>query len=105
MTIWCRITAVTADDRVAAVWQLEGAGAPDMAAVEAVAQQALGARRAGNRLVLEDVAPGLDELLRLAGLAERVGGPVQVERKAESGEQPLGVEEVEEERHLGDLPA
>ncbi len=78
---------------------LEGVGAPDLGAVDAVAHRALAAARAGGRLVLCDVEPELDDLLRLAGLA------VEVEGQPERREQPLRVEEGQEEGHLGDLPA
>lgn len=82
-----------------ATWVLEGDGPPDLAAVDSIAKQALAATRAGGRLVLAQVAPALRELLALAGL------PVEVQGETERREQALGVEEVEEEGHLGDLPA
>ena len=96
---WCRITAYDAGGRVTASWLLEGDGTPDLAAVDAVAHQALAATRAGGRLVLADVTPALRELLELAGLG------VEMEGQPESREQALVVEEVEEEGHFGDLPA
>ena len=96
---WCRITAFDAGGRTTASWVVRGEGAPDLAAVDAIAKQALAATRAGGHLVLAEVVPALRELLVLAGLA------VEVEGQPESREQALVVEEVEEESHLGDLPA
>ncbi len=113
---------------------LQGVGAPDLGAVDAVAHRALAAARAGGRLVLCDVEPELDDLLRLAGLAplpftsamsplpdegirpgvcepatsQRFSAgalAVEVEGQPERREQPLRVEEEQEEGHLGDLPA
>jgi hypothetical protein len=66
--------------------------------VNLVARLALGARRAGRRLVLVEVSAELAELLDLAGL------PVEVQRQAERGEEALRVEGVEEEVEPGDLP-
>lgn len=96
---WCRITAYDAGGQATATWVVAGDGAPDLAAVDSIAKQALAATRAGGRLVLAEVAPGLQELLVLTGLS------VEVEGQPEGREQALVVEEVEEERHLGDLPA
>jgi hypothetical protein len=96
---WCRITAFDADGQMGASRVLGGYGAPDLAAVDDIAKDALAAARAGGRVVLSDVVPALQELLVLAGLT------VEVDRKTEGREQPLRVEEVEEEGHLGDLPA
>lgn len=85
---------------------LEGAGSPDLSAVDTLARRALEAARSGRRLLLHDVDPDLLDLLRLAGLHLNVQGlVVQVEGKPEGGEQPLGVEKGQEEGHLGDLPA
>ena len=110
---WCRITAFDAGGQLTASWVLRGEGAPDLGAVDSIAKQALAATRAGGRLVLAEVTPGLRELLLLAGLPVEVEGlsvevgglPVEVEGQPEGREQTLGVEEVEEEGHLGDLPA
>lgn len=78
---------------------LGGDGSPDLGAVDAIAHLSLAAARAGGRLVLHEVDPELDDLLRLTGL------PVEVEGQPERGEQPLWIQEREEEGHLGDLPA
>lgn len=103
---WCRITAFDAGGRVTASWVLSGEGAPDLGAVDSIAKQALAATRAGGRVVLADVIPGLRELLLLAGLPVEVEGlPVEVDGQPEGRKQALRVEEVEEEGHLGDLPA
>ncbi len=97
--LWCRMVFVRPDGRPERTELLHGEGPPDLGAVDAVAHRALAAARAGGRLVLRDVAPELDDLLRLAGLA------VEVEGQAERGEEPLRIEERQEEGHLGDLPA
>jgi hypothetical protein len=96
---WCRITAFDAGGEVTATWVLTGDGPPDLAAVDSIAKQALTATRAGGHLVLAEVAPRLRELLVLAGL------PVEMQGQPECREQALRIEEVEEERHLGDPPA
>ena len=96
---WCRITAFDATGEVTATWVLAGDGPPDIAAVDSIAKEALTATRAGGHLVLADVVPGLRELLALAGL------PVEMQGQSERREQALGIEEVEEEGHLGDSPA
>ena len=77
----------------------EGSGPPDFGAVDAVARLALLAGRLDARLEVTEVSPAMQELLELAGL------PVEVERQAERREEPLGVEESQEEVHPGDLPA
>ena len=96
---WCRITAFDAGGQITASWVLRGAGDPDLGSVDSIAKQAVAATRAGGRLVLAEVTPGLRELLVLAGL------PVEVEGQPEGREQTLVIEEIEEEAHLGDLPA
>ncbi|HET6965478.1 MAG TPA: hypothetical protein VFH58_11955 [Acidimicrobiales bacterium] len=104
--LWCRMVFVGPDGRPERTELLQGVGAPDLAAVDVVAHRALAAARAGYRLVLGDLEPALDDLLRLAGLTVQVEGlSVQVEGQAERREQPLRVEEGQEEGHLGDLPA
>ena len=95
---WCRITIVGPDGTEVASAVLEGPGAPDIATVNDVARQALLAARLGGAIVLDDVSPTMRELLDLAGLG------VEVEGKAECGEEPFGVQEVQEEIHPRDLP-
>jgi hypothetical protein len=87
VNVWCRVQIVGADHTTLASHQLAGAGLPDLGAVDDVARLALLARRLGGRIVLCDVSPALGSLLELAGLR------VEVERKAERGEEPLGIEE------------
>jgi hypothetical protein len=97
--VWCRCTVVGPDGRALRRRQLGGPGVPDLGAIEDVARLALKAARLGGHLVLSDVSPELRALLELSGLG------VEVERQAECREQPLRIEEVEEEAHPGDLPA
>ena len=66
---------VTADaDGTHHVVPLAGDGPPDLAVVEALARCQLMARRAGGRMWLEDLSPGLAELLDVAGLREQMTG-------------------------------
>jgi hypothetical protein len=66
---------VTADaDGTHRVVPLAGDGPPNLAVVEALARCQLMARRAGGRMWLEDLSPGLAELLDLAGLREQMTG-------------------------------
>jgi hypothetical protein len=85
---WCRITIF-----------LEGPGAPDLAAVDELAQWRLLCHRLGGRVIVDQLSPEMAELLELAGLG------VEVQRQAERREQPIVAQQVEEEGHLGDLPA
>jgi hypothetical protein len=87
MQRWCEVVLVGPGDTGVVRCDLRGRGAPDLRAVDDVAQFALLARRLGSALVLVDVDPGLRELLELAGLR------VEVQREPELGEEPLGVEE------------
>jgi hypothetical protein len=96
---WCRVTVVGPDGTELARYGLEGVGAPDLRAVDAVARAMLAVGRVGGTVVLGEVAPALAALLELAGLG------VEVEGQAELGKEPLGVQEGQEERHPGDLPA
>jgi len=99
---WARMV-VAAADGTRLTFLLTGDGPPDLAVVEALARFALMARRAGDRVWLEDVSPALGDLLDLAGLREALVGPPgppapeplggQVVRQAERGEQVLGVQE------------
>lgn len=102
---WCRVTVHAHCGVVVRDVVLAGNGAPDVGAVDRVARLSLLGTRIRGRTVLRDVAPALLELLALAGLSGLAGGAggVEVEREAEGGEQPLGVEEVEEEAHRADL--
>jgi hypothetical protein len=95
---WCRVAVVGADGASVTEVILEGTGPPDLAAVEEVARLALLARRLGATVGISEVSPPLGELLDLAGLG------VEVEGQPERGEEPLGVEIVEEEVHPGDPP-
>ena len=97
--LWCRITIVGPDGEQIASVALRGAGFPDLGTVDEVARLTLLARRLGGDIALTDVSPALRALLELAGL------PVEMEGQAELGEQPLGVQEAEEEAHPGDLPS
>jgi len=95
---WCRVTLVDADGVEIACCVLEGPGAPDLGAVDDFARLALLARRLGGGIVVTDLSPPLGALLELAGLG------VEVERQAELGEEAIGVQRGQEERHPGDLP-
>jgi hypothetical protein len=84
--LWGRIVVVRrhgGTDR----YPLSGPGRPTIEVVGLLARLALDAKRRGDRLRLEDASRELLELLELAGL------PVEVERQAEEGEQPLGLHE------------
>lgn len=71
---------VTADaDGTHHVVSLDGDGPPGLAVVEALARCQLMARRAGGRMWLEDLSPGLAELLDLAGLREEMTGKADPE--------------------------
>ncbi len=52
----------------------------------------------GGGLILTDVCPDLRALVELTGLV------VEMDGEPERGEEPLGVQQIEEERHAGDLP-
>jgi hypothetical protein len=83
---WARMV-VTASDGTRLVVPLAGDGPPDLAVIEALARFQLMARRAGNRVWLEDVSTALGDLLDLAGLRREMIG------QAEEREQALGVQE------------
>ena len=100
MTLWCRLTAEGghgSPTRGSLV--IEGPGLPDLDAVDDVARWILEAKRAGRRLVIEYLAPEMADLLDLVGLG------VEVQGKTEEREEPHGIQRLEEERHLGDLPS
>ncbi len=94
----CRVRVERFDGTIVGDRTLHGFGDPDLDSLDAVARLLLAARRAGERLVVVDAVPALWELLELAGLPVEVGG------EAEAGEDLAGVEQVEEEAHLGDAP-
>src|SRR5579875_740803 len=95
-TCWCRIRLVRPDGTPLPALMVDGIDPPDLATVDHVARTMLAARRLGLGVELTEVAPQLQELLDLVGLA------VEVERQPERREQPLGVEQVEEEAHPHD---
>lgn len=98
MRRWCRLVARAVDGTSCEQRDLAGCGAPDIAVVDVVARTALRATRVGNRLLVADAVEDVVVLLELAGLA----GVVEVQRQPEGREQPVRVQEVQEERHLGD---
>jgi len=95
---WCQIWVVRPDGAEVATFVLEGHGAPDLGAVDAVARFALMARRLGVGIVLAEVSPTLRALLELTGL------PVEVKGQSERREEPLRIQEGQEEVHPDDLP-
>ncbi len=97
INLWCRVRIVVAGRTALVCHELGGPGLPDLGAVDEVARLALLAGRLGGRIILSDVSPAMRSLLELAGLG------VEVERETEGGEEPLGVEEGQEELHPGDL--
>jgi hypothetical protein len=66
---------------------LQGGRRRSLEVVDLLARLRLACRRTGRRLVLEELAPELRELLDACGLLREVGG------EAENGEQAIGVEE------------
>jgi len=130
---WCRVTLFGPDGARLAGWDMGAGRPPDLAAVDEVARIALLAARLGGRVVLTQVSDRMRELLGLAGLPievgeaadeERVEGAagegaagegaagggaagersaVEVERQPELGEEPLRLQEGQEEAHPGDL--
>jgi hypothetical protein len=99
VTLWCRVLVVGPDRTALASHRLEGAGMPDLGAVDDVARLALLAGRIGGRIILSDVTPALRSLLELSGLR------VEAEWEAEGGEESLAVQEGQEKLHPGDLPS
>jgi hypothetical protein len=93
---WCRVTIVGPGGSELGRYVLQGQGAPDLATVDAVAHMALRAKRAGGGLVLSEVSADLRELLELSGLS------VEMQGEPELGKEPFGVQEGQEEGHLGD---
>jgi hypothetical protein len=79
-------------------WSVDGDGPPDVGVVDRLARVQLMARRFGCSICLRDTNADLALLLDLLGLSHLFGGPpsvVEVERKAEGGEQ-IRVEEAVE---------
>jgi hypothetical protein len=83
---WARVVIVKADGRREVTWLL-GEAPPDLAVVDALARLQLACRRRGDRVLLQEVAKKLDELLDLAALRG------EFEWEAEGGEEPVDVEE------------
>jgi hypothetical protein len=83
-----------------------GALPPDAHAVDALARLQLDARRRGEQACVRGASSELKELLAFCGLSFVLGveeaSGVERERQPEEREDRL---RVEEERHLGDLPA
>ena len=73
MVLWARVVMAGADGTHHVV-PLAGHGPPDLAVVEALARCQLLTRRAGGRMWLEEVSPGLAELLDLTGLRGELTG-------------------------------
>lgn len=84
--LWARMVVAAADGTRLTI-PLGGDGPPDLAVVEALARFQLMARRAGDRVWLEDVSAALGDLLDLAGIRR------QMVRQPERREQPRGVQE------------
>jgi hypothetical protein len=108
--LWCRMTIVGPGDLELAAFALKGPGDPDIGAVDDVARFVVLAKRLGGRLVLTELSTKLRALLDLTGLPAEVAGlcveevlSVEVERQTELGEEPLGIQEGEEERRGADL--
>jgi ABC-type transporter Mla MlaB component len=80
---------------------LDCSGLPeaDAGQIDGLARLCLGLRRRGCELRLSNPSAGLRELVDLAGLSAVLG--VEARRKAEEGEEALGVEE---EGELRDPP-
>jgi len=95
---WCRVAVVGPDGTEAACCDLEGKGSPGLGTVDQVAYLALLARRLEGHITLGEVSPSLRELLELGGLY------LEMEGQAELGEETLGIQQGEEEAHLGDPP-
>jgi hypothetical protein len=93
---WCRVTIVGSDGTELVWCTLAGPGAPDLAAVDCVANLALLAKRLGGGLVMSDVLSELWALLEMAGLR------VEMEGQPELGKEPLRVQKSQKERQLGD---
>ena len=98
----CRVRVERLDGTIVGDRTLHGFSEPDLDTLDAVARLLLAARRAGERLVVVEAVPALWELLELAGLPVEVEVEVEVGGQPEAGKHLTGVEQVEEEAHLGD---
>ncbi len=85
MVRWARLVMADADGTHRVV-PLAGEGPPDLAVVEALARCQLMTRRAGGRMWLEELSPGLAELLDLAGLREAMTGQADLPGPEAAGE-------------------
>jgi|ERR687888_1603073 ABC-type transporter Mla MlaB component len=95
-------TVLSQSESAVALCDVDGRVEPDFVAIDAVARLELGARRIGRALRLQEASAELHDLLAFVGLDELVSRPelrLEPGRKAEQGEQRLGVEE---ERELDD---
>ena len=84
---WARVVFVGSSGAVLATAEISGPGAPDLAAVDALARALLAGRRLGCAVRVDDVSHDLRRLLDLVGLCR------QMEGQPEGGEEVLGVEE------------
>jgi hypothetical protein len=99
--LWCQVLVVGPNSVTLAAHRIEGTGTPNLSTVDDVARLALLAGRLGGHIVLSEVAPALSALLELSGLSGLCG---QMERQSEGRKESLGIDEVQEELHPGDLP-
>lgn len=95
--VWCQVRVVSAGGTVLARRTLAGAGSPDLRVLEELARLALVTQRSHGFMWVEHLAPELAELIDLAGLG------VQVQGQPETREEPLGVQEGQEEAQPDDL--
>lgn len=86
------------DGTVVTSCALDGPGPPDLGAVDDVARLALLATRLGGGIALTEVSQDMRGLIELAGLG------VEMEGQAELGEEPLGIQQGQEEAHPRDPP-
>jgi len=95
--LWGRVRILGPDGTARVRVPVMGRARPDLATIDRVGRLVLLARRTGGDAVLEASAP-LADLVALAGL------PVEVERQPEGGEEPLWIEDGQEEVHRRDPP-
>ena len=93
---WCRVTVLDPNGIELCCVALEGPGDPDLGTVDDLARLALVAKRLGGGIVVNDMSSALHELVDLTGLR------IDVQGQTEGREESLGVQESQEERHLGD---